>query len=818
MKRLAPLLLWLHICAALAAAPFIITDIRVEGLERLEAGTVFNYLPLKVGDELNDEEARLSIKELYATGFFKDVVLERDGTALVVKVVERPSIATLTITGNKVIDTETLQRGLGQAGLVEGRILNSASLDRVEQEIQSTYLSLGRYSTKVESEVEELERNRVAVTIKISEGRVATIKKINIIGAKQVPVDALVEEMSLRDRRGFGLFSSRNQYSKQKLEADLEKIRSYYLDRGFHEFEIVSSNVDISANKQNIFISIILNEGERYVFEESVFEATGSADTSGLPDLVSIRAGEPFSRKTVNASRAAISRKFADDGYAFVEVRPIYETDREAKTVKTVFTIETKQRVYVRKVIISGNLHTRDQVIRRELRQFEGAWYSARAVKLSEDRLKRAGYFTGVSIETQEVSGATDQVDLRVAVQERDTGSISFSLGYSDADGAILGANYAQRNLLGTGRELNVNVDSTATTNSASIRYVNPYHTPDGVSREISISSIDVDTTAADTAIYRVNTTASGVNYKIPIAETNSLNLGFSLEDIRLSSTGSTPTEIRKEFDDQKENNPGSNFNLISRLGVSKDTRNDFFFPTGGATSSVSVEATVPGSAFEYYKFNLRGTAYRGLFTNLAMRAGFTLSHGGGYGDTEELPAFRRYYAGGSHSVRGFRARNLGPYSSQYRGAPTKVDEANPPCGDDDMMGYIEFKDGCYRGATMGAAQTPIGGDTRVLVNTELLFPAFGAGDKRDKRIGIFLDGGMAFGKGFEHIEASEDHDTYKRLDGGIDLGRMRYSAGVSFNWFSPIGPFSMSYSEPLNEEPGDRVENFQISLGTLFR
>ncbi|CAJ2375800.1 MAG: hypothetical protein IBGAMO2_130001 [Arenicellales bacterium IbO2] len=403
-------------------------------------------------------------------------------------------------------------------------------------------------------------------------------------------------------------------------------------------------------------------------------------------------------------------------------------------------------------------------------------------------------------------------------VQERDTGSISFSLGYSDADGAILGANYAQRNLLGTGRELNVNVDSTATTNSASIRYVNPYHTPDGVSREISISSIDVDTTAADTAIYRVNTTASGVNYKIPIAETNSLNLGFSLEDIRLSSTGSTPTEIRKEFDDQKENNPGSNFNLISRLGVSKDTRNDFFFPTGGATSSVSVEATVPGSAFEYYKFNLRGTAYRGLFTNLAMRAGFTLSHGGGYGDTEELPAFRRYYAGGSHSVRGFRARNLGPYSSQYRGAPTKVDEANPPCGDDDMMGYIEFKDGCYRGATMGAAQTPIGGDTRVLVNTELLFPAFGAGDKRDKRIGIFLDGGMAFGKGFEHIEASEDHDTYKRLDGGIDLGRMRYSAGVSFNWFSPIGPFSMSYSEPLNEQPGDRVENFQISLGTLFR
>jgi len=796
-----PLLLWLHCHAAFAITPFIITDIRVEGLERLEAGTVFNYLPLKVGDELNDEEARISIKELFGTGFFKDVALEQDGTALVVRVAERPSIATLTITGNKVIDTEALQRGLEQAGLVEGRILNSASLDRVEQEIQSTYLSLGRYSTKVEAVVEELERNRVSVTIDIDEGRVATIKKINIIGAKQISVNTLIDEMSLRDRRGFGLFTTRNQYSKQKLEADLEAIRSYYLDRGFHEFDIVSSNVDISPNKQNIFISIILSEGERYVFTDSVFEAAGNANTAGLENLVGIRAGEPFSRKVVNASRAAISKKFADDGYAFVEVRPIYETDRQAKTVKTVFTIETKQRTYVRKVVISGNLYTRDQVIRRELRQFEGSWYSAGAVERSSARLKRLGYFQDVSIETQEVPGTTDQVDIKVMVKERDTGSISFSIGYSDSDGTLFGTNYAQRNLLGTGRELNVAVNVSDTTESGEITYVNPYHTQDGVSRTLSVSTRRLDTSEAGSAVYVVNTAGAAARYKIPIAETNSLNLGVSLENIDLSGTTSTPFRIRQEIADKT-----SGGNMIVSLGVSKDTRNDFFFPTSGATSSVSVDATAPGSKFEYYKFNLRGTAYRKLFAGLSMRAGFGLSHGDGFGESDNMPFFRRYFAGGSHSVRGFRSRTLGPYSSRFSNAAVIADAA-PPCDPDPV---IEYNDQCYQGGTT-IAPTTVGGDTRVLLNTEFFFPAFGAGDNRDKRFGLFIDGGMVFGEGFAR-------DGITPVEADIDFGRMRYSTGVSFNWFSPIGPFSMSYSEPLNEESGDRVENFQINLGTVFR
>ena len=375
MKKIVLLLLLLCAHPVLAVTPFIITDIRVEGLERLEAGTIFNYLPLKVGDELNDEEARLSIKELFSTGFFKDVALEQDGTVLVVKVVERPSISELEITGNKVLDSAAIEDVLEQVGLVQGRIFNSASLDRVEQELKNTYLSLGRYSATVESEVEELDRNRVAIRLKVNEGRVATIKKINIIGAKAIPVKKIIAEMSLRDTRGF--LSGRDQYSKQKLEADIEAIRSYYLDRGFHDFKIADRSVDISPNKQSIFISISLVEGVRYVFGETVFEVADETPVTDLEKLVTIESGEPFSRKVVNASRVAITQKYADAGYAFVDVRPIYEADPDAQVVKTVFVIEPKQRVYVRKVEITGNLHTRDQVIRRELRQFEGSWYSA---------------------------------------------------------------------------------------------------------------------------------------------------------------------------------------------------------------------------------------------------------------------------------------------------------------------------------------------------------------------------------------------------------------------------------------------------------
>ncbi len=760
MKKIFLILVAFLFCfPVFAVTPFVISDIRVEGLERLDPGTVFNYLPLKVGDDMNDEEATLGIKALFETGFFRDVNFSQDGTVLVVSVVERPSIASIDFIGNKELPTEGLEQGLRQAELVEGRIFNRGNLDLIEREIQQAYLSMGRYSTTIDTQVEELERNRVAITVNINEGRVAKIKKINIVGAKQISVAKIKDEMDLIERKGARLFTRRNQYSRQKLEADVERIRSYYLNRGFHDFKIASTNVDISPNKQNIFISIAIEEGDRYVFGDSVIEV--ATEIEGLEKLIKIKPGTPFSRKDVNETRAAIANKFSDTGYAFVEVRPIFETDRETKVVSTVFTVDPKQRVYVRRIDISGNSYTRDEVVRRELRQFEGSFYSSQAVRRSRDRLNRLGFFESVSIETPAVPGTTDQIDLRVIVTERETGSIQLSAGFSDADGALIGINYQQRNVLGTGRELTVDLNTSDAARVASINYTNPYHTADGISRGFSISRREVDTADVNTAEFIIDTTSVGVNYRIPIAETNSLNIGIDYERLDLASTDETPPEFLPVI----EGTPQAD-DLVLTLGVAKDTRNDFFFPTRGGVASLSTEITIPSSDFEYYKLNLQGAYYIPISESITFKTGAGLGYGDGYGDTSTtgLPFFKNYFAGGSKSVRGYDGRSLGPRDT-------------------------------------GLTPQPLGGDRRVLVNAEILAPAFGATSSKDKRIGLFVDGGMVYGP-------SES----------LDLGALRYSAGFVFNWFSPLGPFSLSYGEPLNDEPGDVTENFQISFGTVFR
>ncbi|NKB76013.1 MAG: outer membrane protein assembly factor BamA [Gammaproteobacteria bacterium] len=744
-----------------AAESFVISDIRIEGIERLDAGTVFNYLPLKVGDTLDDEEVRLSTKKLFSTGFFKDVTLERDGTALIVNVVERPSIAFITVNGNDELDDDGIESGLDQAGLVQGRIFNKAEMEKVKQEIKEAYLSLGRYSATVESVIEDLNDNRVAITININEGRVARIKKINIIGAESVSIKDLKDEMRLKDDRGFRLFSRKDQYSKQKLEADVESIRSYYLDRGYHEFKVTSTNVEISPNKQNVFISISLEEGNLFTFGDTTIEGIDKLEGEGLLKLVTIEQGKPFSRKAVSQSRAAIAERYADDGYAFVEIRPVFQTRDGSNVVDTVFAVTPNQRVYVRRIDITGNLHTRDEVIRRELRQFEGSWFSASALQRSRDRLQRLGFFESVNIETPPVPGTTDQVDMNVVIRERDTGSVQFSVGYSDADGALIGAGYQQRNLLGTGKDLQVDVNTSKSSQTASVSYTNPYHTLDGVSRTIRLTSRKLDASEANTAEYLLNTNAAGVVYRIPIAETNSFNLGISYEQIDLQSTDETPPEILSAIEQRPKGD-----NAVLTMGVSKDTRDDFFFPTRGATGNVSLEATVPGSEFEYYKLNLQGAVYVPVSQLLTVKAGLGFGQGEGYGDQSELglPFFKNYYAGGANSVRGFKGRSLGPRDT-------------------------------------GDSPQTLGGDKRVLANLELLFPPYGEGDGNDKRIGIFFDGGMVYGNTEE-----------------LDLGKMRYSAGLVYNWFSPIGPFSISYAVPMSEEIGDDKEELQISFGSVFR
>lgn len=763
---------WLLLaCAPMAGAitPFVITDIRVEGLQRLEEGTVFNYLPLKVGDEVDDEETRLSIGELFSTGFFKDVALERDGTTLVVKVVERPSLAEVVIAGNQELATELIQQGLEQAGFVEGRIFNQSVLNQVIQEIKDAYLALGRYSASVEAETESLDNNRVSLTLNIQEGRVARIKKINIIGVEKESVKDLKGEMELKDKRGFRPFSRRDQYSKQQLEADLEAIRSFYLNLGYYEFDIVSSGVDISSNKQNIFINISIHEGELFTFGLTSLEGIEEDQRAELTNW-QLETGKPFSRKAVSVVRGSLAEQFSSQGFAFVDVRPVFDANHDEKVIDTVFTIILKQPVYVRRIDIVGNHYTRDAVIRRELRQFEGAKYSSDALARSKDRLQRLGIFESVTIETPEVPGTTDQIDVKVTVVERDTGFILFSAGYSDEDGALFGFEFEQRNLFGGGKDLSLKVNKTDAVSEIEMAFTNPYLTPSGISRKISINSGETDAAQLNTAEYVLDTRALAVLYKIPIAETNSINLGVAYEKIGLEATSSTPAEFALIVEAQPKAE-----NTVLTFGVSKDSRDDFFFPKRGTTASVGLELSAPGSDFEYYKLLLQGANYYPMTDSITLKSSLGLGVGGSFGDSKEigLPFFKNFFAGGARSVRGYRARTLGPVNNGFNAAGTSI------------------------------TQNPIGGDTRVLLNMESLFPPFGGGGAgaADKRLGLFLDGGMVYGK-----------------DEPVELGDVRFSSGVLFNWFSPIGPFSLSYAFPFNNETIDETEQFQVSIGTIFR
>jgi len=469
-----------------------------------------------------------------------------------------------------------------------------------------------------------------------------------------------------------------------------------------------------------------------------------------------------------------------------VEVRPIYDTDRDNGIVTTVFAIEPKQRVYVRRIDITGNVNTRDQVIRRELRQFEGGWYSAAAIKRSRQRLINLGYFNDVTIETPPVPGVSDQVDLHVAVSETSTGSVAFSVGYSDADGTIFGVEYAQRNLLGTGRELRVKLDTKKDADSAEIAYVNPYHTPDGISRELILTSQEIDTSKSKTTEYEVDAAGGGVRYKIPIAETNHLSLGFELENLTLKSTAKTPEEIQLVIDERPDG-----YNLVTSAGVSRYTLDHPAFPTRGLSRSVSLEVAAPGSEYEYYKLSLHNAVYLPLSERFTAKASVNLGFGGGYGDSNEeltrttgtgddavtttyrdgLPFFKHYFAGGTNSVRGYDSRSLGPLD-------TSTD------------------------------RNPIGGDKRLLLGAELLFPPFGGEGGNDKRFGLFLDGGMVFGQG-----KTRDNKDFPE---SIDLAELRYSAGLQFYWVSPIGPFCLSYAEPLNDKSGDKTDSFQITVGSV--
>ena len=744
--------------AVLAQEAFTVSDIRVKGLQRISAGAVFNLLPVKVGDQFDPIASSDLIRELYKTGFFKDIEINTDGTAIVLNVVEYPSIAAIEFAGNKLIKEEALREALSDNDFVEGRVFQPNVLDSIKQELNRQYLNQGKYNAQVGTEVIDLPRNRVRVKIHVKEGPTAKIRKINIVGNKFFTDKMLLDEFKSKDHVAFWKFwGSADQYSREKVSGDLETLRSFYQNQGFLDFEIISNQVSISPEKDGIFLTVNVEEGERYSVSNFVLNGRLVVPEEELLPYVYIAPGRTYSRAAVDATVEVIGDRLAEEGYSYAEIVPVPDVDKEAKTVAFSINVKPGRRVYVRRSDVAGNKLTNDTVIRREMRQIEGSAFSPSRVNRSKVRLQRLSYFDEVEIETIPVAGRDDQVDLEVKVKERPTGSFLFGLGFSGDDGALIQASISQANLFGTGNQLNLSVQRSDFVESISAQYTNPYHTKSGISRTISISSRNIDAAAANTSEFVTETISANVSYLFPINENNSLSFGGGIEQIDLRTTIFSVPEV-VEFIDENPSNDLFTFTTA----FAHDTRDSLLYPTSGKSLRVSLEATTPGSDLEYFRLNLDGTYYYPITRKAAFKLGLGLGFGDGYGDTEELPFFKNYFAGGTSSVRGFEARSLGPRDSS------------------------EFPD-------------PFGGSKRVLLNASLLLPV--GGGALDKRLSLFIDGGQIF--------ADEDD---------FDFSEIRFSAGVGFNWISPVGPLSISYAVPLNDEEGDEVEEFQFTVGRLLQ
>ncbi|MET0029569.1 MAG: outer membrane protein assembly factor BamA [Candidatus Thiodiazotropha sp.] len=758
-RILAPLALLSGLLLPQLAQAFIVEDIRVEGLQRISAGTVFNYLPVKTGDDVNTGNTAQIIRALHKTGFFQDIRLEREGNVLIVFVHERPAIAEINISGNKDLDTDALKAGLKDIGLAEGLVFKRALLEQVEQELNRQYFARGKYGVKITSTVTPLERNRVGVDIEISEGLTARIKKINIIGNKAFDDDDLLDELQLGVPSWYAIFSSRDKYSKQALSGDLETLRSYYLDRGYIDFKIDSTQVSITPDKKDIYITIALTEGDVFTLSDIKLAGELELPQEELFPLIHLRRGEVFSRKRLTASADRLNSKYSDAGYAFANVNSIPDIDRDNHTVAITFFVDTGKRVYVRYINISGNATTRDEVIRREMRQMESSWFSGEKTRLSRERLQRLGFFSEVNMETPAVPGATDLVDVNLSVTEAASGSLSAGIGYSETQGILFNASITQNNFLGTGKRVSAGFDTSSATKKASLSYTDPYFTIDGVSQGYELSYRKTDFSELNISSYSTDVGRLGINFGIPVTEYDRLRFSLAYEHTTFYEGSSASDEI-KDF--IQEN--GTKFNDFEVVGSwIHDTRDRAIFPNRGGRQVFTAETNTPGSDLQYYRLSYHNAHYFPLTNDLTLKINGELGYGDGYGDFDTLPFFRNFFAGGIGSVRGFEENSLGPEDSQ--------------------------------GDAMGA-------NARIIGQMELLFPMFGDDFKDTVRGGWFVDAGNVFD-----------------LAGGEDVtwDGFRASTGLMLSWFSPVGALSFSLGYPLKKEENDNTKTLQFRIGSGF-
>ena len=742
----------------LRAEVVTITGIDLQGLERVSAGAAYSHIPFDVGDRFDDRDAEKLIHSLYQSGFFDDIEVGRDGGRLIIKVKERPSIASLTFSGNKDIDTEQLEKALRDANIAKGKIFNRSVIEDLKRELRQQYFARGKYNVKVETEVKPLDNNQVDVAINISEGVVTKIKRVNIIGNHHFTDKQLTKNFDSGVPSWWAFLSAKDEYAKPKLAGDLEKLRSFYLDRGYLNFNIDSTQVTITPDKQDIYITINIEEGDQYTVGDYQLAGDFVVPEEELKKAIRIKPGEIFSRAQVTKTTAALKDILGAKGYAFAEVDVLPKVDDEKKTLTLVFNIKPGKRVYVRRISFFGNTKTRDEVLRREMRQLEGAWYSTPLVKRSRVRIQRLPFIETVNMERKRVPGRDDQVDLVFTVTERFAGSFSANLGFSQTSGLVFGLSLDQQNAFGAGKKLSLQATRNDATSIYSVSYTNPYYTLDGVSRGFNAFYRTTDASQINVANYVADRWGVGVNFGIPLTEYDFIRFNLSHENTSITTiAGQTPDEINGFLADN-----GSDYGeFLLSSSYSHDTRDRTIFPHKGNLQRFNAEVSVPGSDLDYYKLSYTNTHFFALNEQWTFSLKGGLAYGDSYGDTTDLPFFEKYYAGGIRSVRGYRTNTLGPDSST---------------GD------------------------AFGGNFRALGSAQLFFPAPFARESRSVRMGTFIDAGNVF--------SSPDK---------FNTNELKLSAGVSFEWLAPVGPLVFSFAKPLNNKQGDELQEFQFSIGAVF-
>lgn len=740
-----------------AVEPFVVDDIRLEGLQRISAGTVFNYLPIKVGDRIDEKRTGEALRALYGTGFFRDVRIEREGNSLVVFLHERPSIASIEFSGNKDLSTEALLESLAQEGFAQGRVFNRSTFDQVEQELKRAYFSVGKYGVKITSTITPLERNRVGVSFEISEGAVATIKQISIVGNSVFDDDDLVDLFTLETTGFWSWITDADQYSRQKLSADLETLRSFYLDNGYINFNIDSTQVSITPDKKDVYITINITEGNQFTVSEIRMAGEILVPQDVLFDLVVVEHGDIFSQQKITETSANISDWLGNEGYAFANINAVPEIDDENKQVALTFFLDPGKRVYVRRINFKGNTSTEDRVLRREMRQIEGAWISTGAIERSKERLERLGFFQEVNVETPAVPGTTDQVDVNFSVTEQSSGSLIIGAGFSQVAGVSLNIGLEERNFLGTGNRVSATFNNSDINTTYALGWTDPYFTQDGVSLSVDAYYRETNAGNANLADYDLEEVGFRLGTGVPISEFNTVDFAINPQRTEFIP-GPTPSDEVTAF----FNETGGEYTTYTlTAGWANDTRDSFLLPTKGSLISLVGDVATPGGDLTYFKITFRYQQIIDLTRLFAIRFETELGYGDGYGDTENLPLTENYFAGGLRSVRGYEANTLGPRDSNGQ---------------------------------------PIGGDRKLTGTLELILPLPFIRDSKAFRITTFVDAGNVFGPGQS-----------------FDFGELRASAGVSGIWVSPFGPLTVSFGWPINDQAGDDTQIFQFTLGTAF-